>query len=193
MEETIKIFSSLFKTKFPKETQKDILPFLKKKEFKKRSVLTKQGEVPTLFYILLSGVVRSLIIDDKGKEHIRNLFVPVTANGSLACLINKSPSDSQYDCLTECVVLECSFNEIRELTFKHHSLSSFYNSSLELSFIKAEERIYDLSVLNSTERYLKLKKQIPNIENLITQYHIASYLNITPVQLSRIRKELYSK
>jgi hypothetical protein len=48
-------------------------------------------------------------------------------------------------------------------------------------------------VLNGTERYLKLKKQISGIENLIPQYHIASFLNITPVQLSRIRKDLLKK
>jgi hypothetical protein len=53
--------------------------------------------------------------------------------------------------------------------------------------------VYDLSVLNSTERYIKLKKEIPDIENLIPQYHIASYLNITPTQLSRIRREYYSR
>ncbi len=55
------------------------------------------------------------------------------------------------------------------------------------------KRISELSSLNATERYVKLKKEIPDIDNLIQQYHIASYLNITPVQLSRIRKELYSK
>jgi len=38
---------------------------------------------------------------------------------------------------------------------------------------------------------LKFKKDNPGIENLIPLYHIASYLNITPVQLSRIRKDLY--
>ena len=75
----------------------------------------------------------------------------------------------------------------------YHDLSLLHSQALERSFIRTEERIYELSVLNSTERYLKLKKDIPNIDNLITQYHIAAYLNITPVQLSRIRKKLYSK
>ena len=56
-----------------------------------------------------------------------------------------------------------------------------------------EKRIYELTVLNATQRYLKLQKEIPNIDRLIPQYHIASFLNVTPVQLSRIKKELYSK
>ncbi len=64
---------------------------------------------------------------------------------------------------------------------------------LEYLFLNMEDRIYDLTLLNATEKYLKLKDEIPEIENLIAQYHIASYLNITAVQLSRIRKEIYSK
>jgi hypothetical protein len=44
--------------------------------------------------------------------------------------------------------------------------------------------------MNATERYLSLRKQIPNIDNLIPQYQIATYLSITPVQLSRIRNNL---
>ena len=71
--------------------------------------------------------------------------------------------------------------------------SSFYIKILEGSYINSENKVYDLSVLNSTERYIKLKKEIPDIENLIPQYQIASYLNITPTQLSRIRREYYSR
>jgi hypothetical protein len=41
-------------------------------------------------------------------------------------------------------------------------------------------------------RYLHLKNQYPNIENLIKLNDIASYINVTPIQLSRIRKTLYS-
>ena len=44
--------------------------------------------------------------------------------------------------------------------------------------------------LNESERYEILKKRIPDIDNLIPQDQIASYLNITPVQLSRLRREM---
>jgi hypothetical protein len=56
-----------------------------------------------------------------------------------------------------------------------------------------ESEIFSLAVLDASERYLKLQEEIPDIDNIMTQYHIAAYLNITPVQLSRIRKKLYSK
>jgi len=47
--------------------------------------------------------------------------------------------------------------------------------------------------LNATQRYLNLRQCIPNIDDLIPQFQIASFLNITPVQLSRVRKKLNYK
>jgi hypothetical protein len=68
-----------------------------------------------------------------------------------------------------------------------------YTKVLEDAYIKKEKRIFELSMLDATDRYLKIKKDLPNIEKQIPQYQIASFLNITPVQLSRIRKDLLMK
>lgn len=163
------------------------------KNFKKGDVFVNYGEIPAYFYILKSGVARSFVTDEKGKEYIRTLYVPITTSGSLTSLITRKPSIAIYDCLSDCEILVGDFQVFLEQTRQHHDLSLFYNRILENIFIRTEKRVFDLSVLNATERYIKLKKEIPNINNLIPQYHIASYLNITAVQLSRIRKDLYSK
>ena len=44
---------------------------------------------------------------------------------------------------------------------------------------------------NAVTRYLNFRKAYPGIEQRVNQYHIASYLGITPVALSRIRKNLH--
>lgn len=163
------------------------------KNFKKGDIIAKIGEVSTNFYLLKSGVIRSFDIDENGKEYIRTIYVPITTSGPLSSLITKKPSTTAYDCLTDCEILVGDYPTFIKSTEEHHDLSQFYNRILENIFLRTEKRIHDLTVLNATERYLKLKNDIPSIENLIPQYHIASFLNITPVQLSRIRKELYSK
>lgn len=162
------------------------------KSYKKGDVIVHQGLIPNEFYILTKGVLRSFITDTKGNEHTRTIFTPISTSGSLSSLISQTPSDASYDCLTDAEILVGDFDIFRKLTEKNHEISLFYNSVLESIFIRTEKRFYELSVLNGTERYLRLKQEIPNIENLIPQYHIASYLNISAVQLSRIRKKLYS-
>lgn len=163
------------------------------KNYKKGDVIVGEGHLAENFYLLKSGVIRSFDRDANGKEYIRTLYVPITTCGPLSSLITKKPSTSVYECLTDCEILVGDYPTFIRLTEKHHDLSQFYSRVLENVFLRTEKRVHDLTVLNSTERYIKLKNDIPNIDNLIQQYHIASFLNITPVQLSRIRKELYSK
>ena len=43
---------------------------------------------------------------------------------------------------------------------------------------------------SARERLLALRKQYPNLENLIPHHIIASYLGITHVSFSRLRSEL---
>ena len=163
------------------------------KHFKKKEFLSKVAETATNFYILKSGIVRSYYIDEAGKTHIRSLFTKMETTGDVGALLTGEPTKLYYDCLTDCEIYIVNFNSFVDITRQNHSFSMFYNTILTKVTLSFEAKIYDLSILNGTERYLKLKKQIPEIENLIPQYHIASYLNITPVQLSRIRKEIYSK
>jgi CRP-like cAMP-binding protein len=162
-------------------------------KFSKKETYVSLGDFTDKFYILKNGVTRAYTTDEKGKVHIRTLFVPITTTGSLSALIKNTPSEATYDCLTECEMLVGDYHAFLKLAQEHHELAIFHAKILENVFIKVVQRIQELTTLNATERYLKLKKDAPNIDNLIQQYHIASYLNITPVQLSRIRKELYSK
>lgn len=174
-----------------KETQKQYAQLLEFKEFKKRDKIAELNEVPKKFFVLMSGVVRSYRTDEKGKEFTRSLYVPMRATGAFSALILQKPAEIIYECLTDCTFLVGDFEEFKKLASKNVEIANMYNVVLERIFIRMEKRIFELSTLDAKHRYLKLKKHIPEIENLIPQYHIASYLNITPVQLSRIRKDLY--
>lgn len=177
----------------PKSSLDKFLALISLKKFKKGDVIAKTGEIPKELYILKKGVIRSFYIDEKAKEYIRHIFTPLRATGALGSLIVNKPSRLTYDCLSDCEAYALNYKEFKALSVKDIGVSNLYSAALEIVFLTLESKVFDLSVLNATERYLKLKKQIPDIENLIPQYHIASYLNITPVQLSRIRKEIFSK
>ena len=166
---------------------------LTKKKLKKKEIIVKLKEIPSKFYILKKGIIRSYIVGSQGKEHIKilytknNIFAPMTA------LIKKKPSLYSFYCLTDCKILEGNYTDLLALTNSNLEFSILYSKILEEMYVRTDNKIHDLSILNATERFKKLKKEKPTIENLIKQYHIASYLNITPTQLSRIKKENYSK
>ncbi|MDD7887626.1 Crp/Fnr family transcriptional regulator [Flavivirga sp. 57AJ16] len=160
------------------------------KKIEKGVQIDRPGEIPSKIYMLVSGIMRAYLSSETGKEFNKNFFMPFSFVGSLTALIKKEPSKLTYETLTACKVYEVNFEEITKLCSKDIHISNLYSKVLERIFIKYEERQLEFISMDATERYLKLRKRISGIDDLIPQYHIASYLSITPVQLSRIRKKI---
>lgn len=177
----------------PDDLLQSFISILDVKAFSKNDIILNEGSIATNFYILGEGIVRSFYKDKDSKEHIITLYMPFSTTGSLNSLITKKPSKLIYECLTDCRMWFGNFDKFKELVSKNKELATLYISVLERLFLRTESKLIDLTILNGKERYLKLRRLIPNIDNLLPQYHIASYLNISPVQLSRIRKKLYEE
>ena len=108
----VKTFTDMFLPSLSKESLEKFRVLVTVKKYTKGEIIVAEGEVPTQFYILKSGIVRSFILDAKGKEHIRTLYIPVTTSGALSSLIKKTPSNATYDCLTDCENFRGEFHRL---------------------------------------------------------------------------------
>ncbi len=160
------------------------------KLLKTNTVVTKEGEIPNKIYILLSGLMRTYFDSEAGKQHNKKIFSPTSFVGALTAIIKKEPSKLAYETLTDCKVFEIDFDIFMKLCKTDVDIANLYAKILERIFMQYEKRSLELISLDATQRYIKLREQIPNIDDLIPQFQIASYLSITPVQLSRIRKKM---
>lgn len=171
----------------------DIIEELKKiselKTVKAGKQIVKLNEVPSKVYMLISGVVRCYLSTESGKEFNKSFYLPFNFLGPLTALIQKKPSLLAFETLADCEMYEVDYYKLIELCKKFESLNMLYSKVLETVYVAYEKRLVELISLDAKSRYLELRTQIPNVETLIPQYHIASYLGITPVQLSRIRKK----
>lgn len=158
---------------------------------KKNEVIVNEGELPTSgICMLISGIMRAYMNAENGKQHNKKIFAPRSFVGGLTAIITNTPSRLTYEALTKCEIFEIDFKAFLELCKKDIKISNLYNHILEKIFIEYEQRSLELMSMDATERYLELRKRIPHIDDLIPQFQIASFLSITPVQLSRIRKNL---
>jgi CRP-like cAMP-binding protein len=154
------------------------------------TVLCKSGTIPKYIYMLVSGVINAFVTSESGKYFNKRLYTPISFAGALTSMLKNEPSEVTYTSLTECKFFELNFEEFKRLCREEFEIGRLYVKVLEHAFIAYEERNLDLMRLDATQRYLKLRDEVSNIDDLIPQYQIASYLNITPVQLSRIRKKI---
>jgi CRP-like cAMP-binding protein len=163
------------------------------KTFKAGTILTEIGSIAHHLYFIQSGVARSYSINEKGTEYISSLISTHNVLAATSALITKNPSKIACQCLTDCDVLEINYGDLMKKCKENQEIEAWYTRIIELHYAHLQKTNDELLTLNATQRYLILQKRIPNIDNLINQYHIASRLGVTPNQQSRIRKKLYSK
>ncbi len=177
---------------FPSNLFDKVLPLMELKKFNKKTTLIDKDFGYDSFFIVKSGIVRSYIIDDKNKEFIRTLYTEGMPLASIRSIARGDKPLLKFDCLTDCELYVGSCKKLHDLAFNDIETARSYMTLMELEYLIMEERIFELTMC-AEEKYGLLKEHIPDIENLIPQYQIASYLNITNVQLSRIRKKLLYK
>jgi len=172
------------------KSEEKLRKILSEKKYTKKDILCKTGQIPKKMYFIKAGIIRSYMISSKGNEYNRFFFTKGEFTGVLISLIYNTPSLYTIECLTDCTVLECDYQKFITLIETHNDLGIFHRKNIENLYISYTNRNIDFLTLDATQRYLKLKKRIPSIDNIISQKKIAGHLAITRVQLSRIRKKL---
>jgi len=174
------------------ETFKDIQKITEFKRVEAGTQIVKLDEVPTKIYMLVSGVIRCYICTESGKEFNKSFYLANSFVGSLTALLKNKPSILVFEALSDCKIYEVDYHKLMKLCDKKPKLKAMYTKVLEGLYVKYEKRLVEMISMDATCRYLELRRQNPNIDELISQYHIASYLGITAVQLSRINKKIKS-
>lgn len=160
------------------------------KELNKGDLFCKDGEISKEIGFLESGIIRAFYRTSNGTEYNKHFFVNPCFVGGYASLITGKPNQIVQEVLAPSRVWVADFNSFQKLFSEHRDIESLARKLAELFFVQKEQREIDIVLLDADKRYLLFKKEFPDLENQIPQYHIASYLGVTPTQLSRIRKKL---
>jgi CRP-like cAMP-binding protein len=105
-------------------------------------------------------------------------------------MVSNRASYFNIEALEDSSVVVIDFNQWRELMKQHICWSSFLISVLQKAFEKKEGRERELLLFDAETRYTLFQQQHPGLANRVRQHMIASYLGITNVALSRVRKKM---
>ncbi|WP_436516094.1 Crp/Fnr family transcriptional regulator [Ekhidna sp. To15] len=159
-------------------------------ELKKGEYFIRKGQYAKEIAFLETGIVRAYYINNEGKEYNKTFFSAPSIIGSYASLISKQKNAVAQQALTDCKIWKASFHKIEELSSGNYEIERLRRTIAEGYFLSNEKKEIEMALLDAEKRYLILQEEYPGIELEIPQYHIASYLGISPTQLSRIRKNL---
>ena len=161
--------------------------------FIKGEYFVQIGDIPAKMGFIWSGLFRVFYQTEQGDERIlvfrnENRFL-----AAFSAFLEGRPSWYGIQALEPSVLLCIHINEYKRLVAEHPYWSQFSRKYVESIFVEKEKREREFLSESAETRYLNFKKNYPNIENRVPQYQVASYLGITPVALSRIRKSLREK
>ena len=84
-------------------------------------------------------------------------------------------------------LLVFSYHELDKLSKESRNIEHLMRIFAELAFVRYYNKATSFLLQSSKERYEELIRSQPQVLQRATQYHIASYLGITPQHLSRLR------
>jgi len=188
LEQVIKYMNSI--SPITGETIHELTTIFKNQELKKNELFIDTGKIAKNIGFLEEGIVRAYYRNTEGQEYNKHFFIAPCFIGGYSSLISRKPNLIIQQALTHCKIWEADYSKLTKLYDKHPDLERMTRVLVEHFFIQKEQREVEIVLLNADERYKIFKQNFPELEQLIPQYHIASYLGITPTQLSRIRRKL---
>jgi len=169
------------------ESLEVLLSLFKPIKRNKNEFIIKEGEKASKIAFLNNGLVRLFFQNEKGEEFNKILLKSPSLVAAYSSLLTNKTNKINIQCLTDCLFFEVDYNKLTSLYDTYRDIESLNRKIVEWFFVEMEKRQMSLIMYNAKERYEVFKKDFPEYENHIQQYHIASYLGITPTQLSRIR------
>ena len=158
------------------------------KSFKRKEILSYPEKIPTKIFFINKGIVRVKIIDNKGIEHSIHFALENQFIADYSCFIQQKKSVYTLEAIedTEVVimpksVIDWGYANLKEGQKMGRLIAEYY-------FIYQDNRIQNNYFRTPKERYDTITQVFPNIHNRVPQHMIASYLGITSIHLSRLKK-----
>ena len=149
--------------------------------------LVRLGQVPRKVAFVVEGLFSQQYTTDEGETVIKYFFPEGRIAGSIPATLTQTPSLFALTALEDSRVLEYDFHAFRQLAAAHRDVADFYIRYMEQHWVIDKEP-YEISLRHDTARvrYDDFIQKYPGLVKRLKKHQIASYLGITPTQLSRI-------
>ncbi len=176
--------------KLDKKEQHFFTGLLENQEVKKGTHLLQQGEICRLQYFVIEGCLRTYTVDEHGLEHIIQFSQANWWTSDLYSGLTQTPAEHSIDALVHSSVMILPFEKMEWLYAEVPKFERFFRILYQNAIVSHFRRTRESMELTAEERYLRFTERYPDLQQLVSQKHIASYLNITPEFLSKIRNKI---
>ncbi len=139
------------------------------------------------------GIMRAYYVKNDGEERTVMFRWEKHTIGAFEILLENKPSSQVIQALEDCKIWEIDYDILQDFLDRHPKFEKARKHMLQSMLVEALKRVETFVVESPEDRYKKLLKEQSEISDRVQDKHIASFLGITPVSLSRIRKRISEK
>ncbi|MFD1316434.1 Crp/Fnr family transcriptional regulator [Namhaeicola litoreus] len=174
----------------------DRIAFMEQTEyahFESKEVILDNSLRQKQAFIILKGSIRGYFFDGNGEERNIILRSEGVFTGDANVLFLNEPKKTIFEAIAPTDVLIIDFLKFEKMIWENEGLMKLYINVLKDAVTVLTYRVNSMVSMSNEERYLDLLKKNPSFLKDSFNKHIANYLGITPVSLSRIIARLKSK
>jgi CRP-like cAMP-binding protein len=179
---------SLTYIKLSDEQWEDIASYFTEKIIKKNEFLFREGQTSRHIYFICSGLIRSYYLKE-GEEITRHFGMENELLSAYVSFLTQTPTLEYVQTVEDCVLLQISFEDLQYIYEKYPVWGNLVRQMLEKVYIETTKRIEGFICKTAEERYLDLITRRYDLALRVPLQYLATYLGMTPVSLSRIRKK----
>lgn len=166
-----------------------MIEILQVKHYKKKSLITKAGEVETNLYFLTKGIVRIFFL--KGKNEITfNIAKEGTITSSSNSFFTGKPSRYTLEVLEPVTALVLSKKKLDELYTSSKKWQRFGRLVITFFVLRQERGILEMAKFTPRERFVRFVENNPEFIQRVSQKHLSSFLGIKPETFTRMKRHL---
>lgn len=171
----------------------DILEsILVRKTYHKGEIILAEGDICREFLYIHKGMLRQFYFK-KDKQLTEHIGVEGVMVMCIESLFKEEPTHLQIEALENTIVFALPKKNLEEVALHNVNIQILYRKILEESLIQSQIHADLVRFESAYDRYKKLCHLQPQIIMRAPLLHIASYLQMTPETLSRVRAQMLNE
>ena len=157
------------------------------RKFRKKQMLVQAGEVCRHIFFVNRGLLRVFFIDSEGEERTFHFTLTHDFSTDYESFLFGTPANYSIEALEDTEVVLMSHHMVNDGDSKLAGGQQLGRLLAEKYFVILSRHIQSVHTLTPMQRYEAMNRQFPGILQRVSQRIVASYLNISPVHLSRLK------
>jgi len=155
-------------------------------KFQKGDTVLEEGKVCKALYFVEKGMVRQYYYKNK-KDVTEHFSFEGRIVFCIESFLKQEPSRLIVEALENSKLYAIPYDDLHNLMIRNQEMDMLYRKILEHVAISSQEHADSQRFENASERYERLLREKPEIVLRAPMVHIASFLQMTPETLSRVR------